>query len=341
MRSRRHCRGSVPSPCRAGGLRGRGWTLREWISSAGGPKCTTYVLFDPNALRTRPSRAWRRFPGASSDRLQLLALGISDAARSGTGSTSAGCGCCISGVYAVGHEAVSPRGRLVAGLLVAGPGAALSHRTAAGLLEAHPFNAAVRRDHDHVDTAPQPPGPRLPQGRDDSRRTSSTPSRSPPRIRTLLDLAGDAPARRGGARVQRGAGATPDHRRGARAAARPRRRRPRPDRRRRRRPPRARSSSAASSEAVLKAGLPRPEVDTLIGGHRVDFLWPEQRLVVELDGCAVPRASASRSSATGSATPSSSCSATRCSGSPGGAEPATVTATIARFLSRPASRRAS
>ena len=37
------------------------------------------------------------------------------------------------GVYAVGHEAVSDRGRMIAALLAAGPGAALSHRTAAYL----------------------------------------------------------------------------------------------------------------------------------------------------------------------------------------------------------------
>jgi hypothetical protein len=35
------------------------------------------------------------------------------------------------GVYAVGHEALSERGRMIAALLAAGPGAALSHRTAA------------------------------------------------------------------------------------------------------------------------------------------------------------------------------------------------------------------
>jgi hypothetical protein len=37
------------------------------------------------------------------------------------------------GVYAVGHEALSDRGRMLAALLAAGPGAALSHRTAAYL----------------------------------------------------------------------------------------------------------------------------------------------------------------------------------------------------------------
>jgi hypothetical protein len=35
------------------------------------------------------------------------------------------------GVYAVGHEALSDRGRMIAALLAAGPGAVLSHRTAA------------------------------------------------------------------------------------------------------------------------------------------------------------------------------------------------------------------
>jgi hypothetical protein len=37
------------------------------------------------------------------------------------------------GVYAVGHEALSDRGRMIAALLAAGPGAFLSHRTAAYL----------------------------------------------------------------------------------------------------------------------------------------------------------------------------------------------------------------
>src|ERR671911_1517622 len=37
------------------------------------------------------------------------------------------------GVYAVGHDAIAVRGRLCAGLLLAGPGAAVSHRTAAAL----------------------------------------------------------------------------------------------------------------------------------------------------------------------------------------------------------------
>src|SRR3954469_1011081 len=37
------------------------------------------------------------------------------------------------GVYAVGHTALSPYGRLMAAVLAGGPGAVASHRSAAGL----------------------------------------------------------------------------------------------------------------------------------------------------------------------------------------------------------------
>ena len=37
-------------------------------------------------------------------------------------------------------------------------------------------------------------------------------------------------------------------------------------------------------EACASHGLPRPEVNTLVQGHEVDFLWREARLVVEVDG---------------------------------------------------------
>lgn len=34
----------------------------------------------------------------------------------------------------------------------------------------------------------------------------------------------------------------------------------------------------------IKAGLPRPDKQTWLGPRRVDFVWPEHRLVVEVDG---------------------------------------------------------
>ena len=37
---------------------------------------------------------------------------------------------------------------------------------------------------------------------------------------------------------------------------------------------------------VAEAGLPRPEVNAVVAGYEVDFLWRRQRLVVETDGAA-------------------------------------------------------
>lgn len=35
---------------------------------------------------------------------------------------------------------------------------------------------------------------------------------------------------------------------------------------------------------VRQAGFPHPEVNVRLGGHLVDFLWRDERLVVEVDG---------------------------------------------------------
>jgi very-short-patch-repair endonuclease len=34
---------------------------------------------------------------------------------------------------------------------------------------------------------------------------------------------------------------------------------------------------------IAIAGLPRPQTNRLIEGHLVDFVWPAQRLIVEVD----------------------------------------------------------
>src|SRR5215212_4533779 len=67
--------------------------------------------------------------GGVVSRSQLIAQGIAPKAvdyRVGIGRLRV----YHRGVYAVGHEAIQLRGRLVAALLLAGPGAALSHMTA-------------------------------------------------------------------------------------------------------------------------------------------------------------------------------------------------------------------
>ena len=39
-------------------------------------------------------------------------------------------------------------------------------------------------------------------------------------------------------------------------------------------------------ELIAQAGLPRPQVNTHIEGHEVDFAWPHHRLIAETDGAA-------------------------------------------------------
>lgn len=40
---------------------------------------------------------------------------------------------------------------------------------------------------------------------------------------------------------------------------------------------------------IRRAGLPEPKTQQRVSGHRVDFYWPEHRLVVEVDGSAYHR----------------------------------------------------
>ncbi len=37
-------------------------------------------------------------------------------------------------------------------------------------------------------------------------------------------------------------------------------------------------------DLVRQARLPAPRVNSRVAGYEVDFFWPEQRLVVEIDG---------------------------------------------------------
>src|SRR5215208_2253436 len=58
------------------------------------------------------------------------------------------------GVYAVGHAALSDRGRMIAALLAAGPGAVLSHETAAYLWKLIP-SLPQFIDVTHTDRVPR------------------------------------------------------------------------------------------------------------------------------------------------------------------------------------------
>src|SRR3954462_3701353 len=82
--------------------------------------------------------AWRAgVQGGVVSRAQLVALGLSSSAI----DRRLRCGklhLVRRGVYAVGHPHLDREGRLWAALLSAGPGAALSHRTAAALWDLCP-----------------------------------------------------------------------------------------------------------------------------------------------------------------------------------------------------------
>jgi very-short-patch-repair endonuclease len=129
------------------------------------------------------------------------------------------------GVYAVGHDALTDRGRMIAALLAVGPGAVLSHATAA-----------------HV--------------------WSLFPS-MPPFVH--VTVTGRVPRKRRGIQVhQANRLATTTHHQLPITT---------PE-----------QSSSALIPALRRADLPAPRVNAYVLGHRVDFHWPEHRLVVETDG---------------------------------------------------------
>ena len=166
------------------------------------------------------------------------------------------------GVYAVGHEALSDRGRMIAALLAAGPGAALSHETAAyhwtlipslppyidvTLTDRQPrTRRGVRTHHaQHLDITTH------------KALHVTTPHQ------TIAQLTGNTRDRaRAEALVKRLVPRTADDH------AEP-----------------TRSELEAVLFAALKAAqLPKPMGNTIVLGHEVDFLWPEHMLIVETDG---------------------------------------------------------
>ena len=193
------------------------------------------------------------------------------------------------GVYAVGHRRLRGVGRWMAAVLACGPGALLSHRSAGAHLELLPttrwmIDVTVERHrrggrgitlHRSQRIAPH-----------DRHEQDSIPVTSV--MRTLVDLA-DVVTR---GQLQRAIEAAELH--GAfdlRAL---------PDLRGRRGRGRLESLLEAHTQAVptrselerrfvalcRDAGLPSPAVNVIVAGVLVDAVWPEQQLVVELDGYA-------------------------------------------------------
>lgn len=198
------------------------------------------------------------------------------------------------GIYAVGHTALSDDARELAAVLAYGPRAALSNRSAGyrwRMVERRPehINVAVA-----LRNARPRPGIRLHRTatlrRGDVRRLDGIPLTSP--ARTVLDLASElssdelegivaASLRRGivakaqlRAQLARNPGrtGTPALRAVLDQAAGAAFTRSRAERR--------------MLALVRSAGLPAPLVNARRHGYELDFLWPEQRLVVEVDGFA-------------------------------------------------------
>jgi very-short-patch-repair endonuclease len=196
-------------------------------------------------------------------------------------------------VYAVGHDHLTSEARGLAAVLACGPGACTSHRFAAwvwGWRAGPPERVDViarRSGRPGFDGAVVHRPRSLPP--EDVTVRRGVPVTSVPR--TLLDL-GDLMSAKDLLRQVRGAevhgvldlGALAERlerangRRGARtlrrflSTARPERKR------------------SGLEQRFLRlcdrAGLPRPRVNTPIDGtpYEVDFLWPDQRLIVETDG---------------------------------------------------------
>jgi very-short-patch-repair endonuclease len=164
------------------------------------------------------------------------------------------------GVYAVGHEALSDRARVIAGLLAAGPAAAASHRTAGAIWRVLPSMPQFI-EVTLTDRVPrQRAGLKVHQAQRLDTTTHQGLLVTTP-LQTLEDLNDDrawSEALYLGLidRSQAPSGTEPTRSELERALL----------------------------PALRKAELPAPTCDHQIGRYRADFFWPDHRLVVETDG---------------------------------------------------------
>jgi very-short-patch-repair endonuclease len=192
------------------------------------------------------------------------------------------------GVYAVGHRALRPRAHVLAAVLAAGPGAVLSHRSAAALWGIRPTSAA-RADVTVPDRRRGAQGVRIHHAALPPEHVTTHDGIPVTTVeRTLLDLAAilalDALRHTlEEAEIQVG----PDWRVLGEMAARPRR-----GARALRRLIEERSDAPVVTRSVLERrfldfcrrhDLPLPETNTYVEGFEVDCVWRDRRLVAELD----------------------------------------------------------
>jgi hypothetical protein len=191
------------------------------------------------------------------------------------------------GVYAVGHPGLSRHGEALAAVLAAGPGAALSHLSAAELHAISRIPAARIEVTTRSQRAPR--GAKVHRCRGFSSLDVTTAQRIPVTTvhRTLVDLTDtltkwqlanviheaafrgryveravrDAMARANGRRQLKVLEeAIALHKAGSAG------------------------TRSGNEDLFLTFGLPEPLVNTHLLGFEIDFLWPDRRIVVEIDG---------------------------------------------------------
>lgn len=197
------------------------------------------------------------------------------------------------GVYLVGHV-VMPHAREMSAVLAVGPNAVLSHRSAAWLWQLLPYPPRPASVDVTVwgRNAGRKPGIRIhraalgPETRTCQRIPTTTPAR------TLIDLAYQVSAReleRAVAQAQT-RGLTSRRDLLALLARHPGRRGTAALRALLNRGSAAVLTRSEAEERFLtlvrKAQLPAPDVNVRLAGYEVDFLWREERLIVEVDGFA-------------------------------------------------------
>jgi hypothetical protein len=218
--------------------------------------------------------------GGVVSRKQLLALGVDRGALEKR--TRAGRLRVIHrGVYAVGHDAIPIRGRLCAALLAGGPGSALSHRAAAYVLTLLPSMPPFVDITTTIHRRRNRPGLAFHHAMQLATTTKhGLPITTP--IRTLLDLAVTQPREVERAasealvlklvttqqlNTQQGPGAAVLAKLVEQGIG----------------PTRSRLERAFL-KAVVSAGLAEPIVGHRVGPYTVDFFFPSHDLVVETDG---------------------------------------------------------
>jgi very-short-patch-repair endonuclease len=201
------------------------------------------------------------------------------------------------GVYAVGHARLRSEGHWLAAVLAVGPGAALSHRDAAGLHDLRPANH-VRIDVSTTGRARSSKKIAVHRTRSLDARDLTTVRGIPVTTvaRTLLDLAGTVPRDHLAKAIKEAERQrTFDLRAVEAAMARTRGRRGPGNRALREAIAEHAALGLSATDSILEdaflrllkdAGMPAPAVNAHIEGFRVDAVWRTQRIAVELDGWA-------------------------------------------------------